>query len=162
MLLLKSLHVTMLLCWCAGLCALPLVLARHDPEATQVRYGRLRRVSHGAYTHVITPAALLTIASGTGLLFLRAPFVPWFFLKLLFVSALVILHAWLGHRIVLMGEEADRESGPSLPLVMAAAVVLILAVLLVVLSKPVIAADWLPGFLVEPLDRQLFFEEVPS
>jgi uncharacterized membrane protein len=71
----KALHIAALVIWCAGLFALPLMLARHDPAIGQADYSRIRLASHYGYTWVVTPAAMLAVAAGTLLIFLRELFV---------------------------------------------------------------------------------------
>ncbi|PPD03372.1 MAG: hypothetical protein CTY36_08030, partial [Methylocystis sp.] len=92
-------HVLTLALWCAGLIALPLMLSHHDPSISQSDYARIRRYTHFAYTLGVTPAAVLAVASGTALVFLRDAFTPWMFLKLVFVGALVLTHGWVGHTV---------------------------------------------------------------
>ena len=79
--------------WCAGLFALPMMLARHDPAIGQADHTRIRHATHYGYTLLVTPAAVLAIAAGTVLIFLREAFMPWMFAKLVLVAALVAFHA---------------------------------------------------------------------
>src|SRR5690606_27389949 len=59
----KALHIAALTIWCAGLFALPLMLARHDPAIGQADYSRIRVASHYGYAWGVTPAALVAIAA---------------------------------------------------------------------------------------------------
>ena len=97
---LKAVHVTGLVLWCAGLFALPLMLARHDSSISQHDYARVRNATHYGFTVLVTPAAVTAIASGTLLVFLRDVFVTWMFFKLVLVALLVTFHAWIGHTLV--------------------------------------------------------------
>lgn len=151
----KALHVGMLAIWCAGLFALPLMLARHDPATGQADYSRIRRASHYSYVMLVTPAAVFAIGSGIALIFLREVFVPWMFAKLVFVAALVALHGWVGHSLVAVAERKGdhRPPEPLIPALLLAAV--ILAILVLVLAKPELEGVPLPGWLMEPRGNQL-------
>jgi len=155
---LKALHVGMLILWCGGLFALPLMLARHDPAIGQGDYERIRRATHYAYTFFITPSAVVAIVSGTGLIFLREVFVTWMFAKLVFVAALVSFHVWVGYVLVAVAERegAHRAPRPVWPLMLL--MMPILGILALVLAKPELGEIPLPGWLAEPLDRQLPFD----
>jgi uncharacterized membrane protein len=157
----KGLHIAGIALWAAGLIALPLLLAQHSREHGQRAYQRVRRFSHYGYTHLLTPAAVVAVAAGTALVFLREVFVPWMFVKLALVGALVALHAWIGNLVVRMGEHANRrQPSPILPLVVVAAL-LSAAITLVVLAKPELNLT-MPDWLMTPRERQLPVEEVPS
>ncbi len=156
----KGLHVAALILWCAGLFALPLALSKHEIDESQADYARLRRITHYSYIRIVTPAAVIAIAAGTALLYLRQVFVPWMFAKLVAVGLLVALHAWVGHVVLLMSERRGSYA-PSSPVpLIAAATATMAAVLLLVLGKPAVA-DWAPGWLAHPQNRQLPVDETP-
>lgn len=156
----KGLHIAAIALWGAGLVALPLLLSQHKREHRQAEYQRIRHFTHYGYTHLLTPAAVIAVAAGTALVFLREVFVPWMFAKLVLVGALVVLHAWIGNLVVRMGEHTNkRQPSPILPLVMLA-ILLCAGIFLIVLAKPDHEIT-LPDWLTTPRDRQLPVEEVP-
>lgn len=155
---LKSLHIGMLVIWCAGLFALPLMLARHDPAIGQADYARIRRATHYAYAFVITPAAVIAIASGTGLIFLRGVFFTWLFAKLVFVAAMVGFHVWIGYVLVEVAERRGVHKVPRATMPLLLLMVPITCVLVLVLAKPDLEQIPLPDWLYEPLGNQLPFE----
>lgn len=154
----KALHVASLGIWCAGLFALPLMLGRHDPAIGQDDYDRIRRATHYGYTYLVTPSALLAIATGALLIFVRDAFVTWMFAKLSFVALLVTFHAWVGHVLVAVAETegAHVPPEPTVPLLLL--LVPIVAVLALVLGKPDLTVIPLPGWLQEPWGVQLPFD----
>ena len=154
----KALHVATLAIWCAGVIALPLMLARHDPAIGQADFSRIRRYTHYAYTYAVTPAAVIAIASGTLLIFAREVFVPWMFLKLVFVGFLVAAHGWVGHTIVAVAETDGRHQPPHPGLAVALSTLPMLAVLALVLAKPSFAALEFPSWLTLPRGGQLLFD----
>ncbi|MGP3698572.1 CopD family protein [Rhodobacter sp. NSM] len=157
----KALHIAMLVIWCSGLFALPLMLSRHDEAVGQADYARIRRATHYGYTLVVTPAAVLAIVSGTLLIFLREVFAPWMFAKLVFVALLVAFHAWVGHTLVTVAETEGTHHPPPARGPLLLLLVPMLGILVLVLSKPDLGSLPLPGWLEEPLDIQLPFD-VPS
>lgn len=155
---LKALHVAMLALWTAGLFALPRMLSRHDPAIGQTDYARIRRATHYGYAFVITPAAVLAIASGTALIFLREVFTLWLFAKLVFVAGLVAFHAWVGHTIVAVAETEGAHEPPE-PLVPTLLLTIpVVAILALVLAKPELGEIPMPGWLAEPRGIQLPFD----
>lgn len=158
---LKALHAGFIAVWIAGLLALPAMLARHDRAIGQADFTRIRHATHYGYVWAVTPAAVLAVGSGTALIFLREVFAPWLFAKLVCVAALVAIHAWVGHTIVAVAETEGRHEPPEplVPTLLLSAVVT--AVLFLVLAKPELDELPLPGWLLQPLDRDLPFD-VPS
>ncbi len=159
--LVKALHIAALILWCAGLIALPLVLAKHDEGEAQADYARLRRITHYGYTRIVTPAAVVAIAAGTALIFLRGAFVPWMFAKLVAVGLLVALHALIGHTVVQMSERRGDYVPPSAAPLLAATMAFMIAVLLLVLGKPQMP-DLTPRWLDTPQHHQLPFGATPT
>lgn len=158
---LKFLHIAALSIWCAGLVGLPLLLARHGPADEQQPFARRRLVTHYAYIRLITPAAVIAIAAGTALIFLRGVFVPWMFVKLAVVGILVTIHAWVGHVTVQAGESRGDYDAPPGGLLVAASLLAMTAILVLVLGKPHLA-DWPgPAWLLEPRGHSLPIGAVP-
>lgn len=158
---LKVLHIATLVVWCSGLFALPLMLARHDSIQAQVDYARIRNATHYGYTFVVTPAAVIAIASGTALIFLRGVYVPWMFAKLVFVALLVGFHVWVGYILVAVAETTGRHRAPAPGLQLALLLVPIVTILSLVLAKPELGEIPLPDWLESPRGRQLPFD-IPS
>ncbi|MEH0070121.1 CopD family protein [Pannonibacter sp. Pt2-lr] len=102
---LKFLHIAGLASWSAALLAMPLLMRAHGSADNQRQYARFRLITHIGYIGFATPAALITIIAGTGLIFAAGVFEPWLLLKLSFVAAMVLVHAWIGHLIQRSGEE---------------------------------------------------------
>jgi len=158
--LVKALHIAALALWCAGLIALPLMLGKHRADEAQADYARLRLLTHDSYILIVTPAAVVAIAAGTLLIYLRGAFEPWMFAKLVAVGMLVALHALVGHTVVLMSERRGEYAPPSSVPLVSGSIATMVVVLLLVLAKPVVP-DWLPAWLTAPQNRQLPFDETP-
>ena len=154
----KALHVSFLAVWVAGLFALPRMLARHDRAIVQVEFAQIRRATHFGYVWVITPAAVLAIATGASLIFMRDVFTVWIFAKLVLVTGLVAMHAWVGHTIIAVAETEGKHEPPEplLPTILIFG--LVIGVLSLVLAKPELDELPIPSWLLQPLGRQLPFD----
>jgi putative membrane protein len=108
---------------------------------------------------VITPAAVVTIASGAALVFLREVFTGWVLAKFVLVAGLVAVHAWVGHTITAVAEERHVPPGPLLPTLIVSG--LVIGILCLVLAKPELEEITFPAWMLSPLGRQLPFD-VPS
>jgi len=157
----KALHLSLVAVWVAGLIALPRMLARHDRAIVQDEFTQIRRATHYGYVWVISPVAILAIASGASLVFMREVFTVWIFAKFVLVTLLVAMHAWVGHTIIKVAETEGHHEPPE-PLVPTLLICgLSVGILWLVLAKPDLTAVALPAWLGEPLGRQLPFD-IPS
>ncbi len=157
----KLLHIAALIVWCAGLVGLPLVLAKHDPEHDQADYSHLRILTHRAYIGVVTPSAVIAIAMGTALIFMREVFVPWMFAKLVMVGVLVFLHAWIGHVTLNVGERQGSYDPPPVWPLLVISIAAMLVILTLVLGKPLLSEAFAPEWLTSTRDQPLPMDEVP-
>ena len=158
---LKALHLGFLALWVAGLFALPQMLARHDPSLMQSEFAQIRRATHYSYVWAVTPAAVIAIASGTALIYLRDVFTVWLFGKLVLVAGLVAVHAWVGHTIIAVAESDGRHDPPAALAPGIVTLGLVIGVLVLVLMKPELEELPVPEWLQAPLGRQLPFD-VPN
>ncbi|PJF09999.1 CopD family protein [Pseudorhodobacter sp. MZDSW-24AT] len=149
---LKFLHIAALLCWCAALIALPILLHHYRGAKAQSRFTEFRLVTHTGYTVFATPAAVAAIAAGTALIFAADVRAEWLWVKLTFVCGMSLVHAWIGHLVLRSGESGGTFRMPP-PLIAILLVVPQIAVVLwLVLAKPDVAwiGDLLPVVLLEP------------
>lgn len=158
---LKALHLGFLALWTAGLFALPPMLARHDRDLLQAEFAQIRRATHYSYVWIVTPAAVLAIATGAALIFLRDVFTVWLLAKLVLVTGLVAVHAWIGHTIITVAETEGRHEPPGALVPALILITLILGILTLVLAKPELEELPVPAWLQSPLDRALPFD-VPN
>lgn len=158
---LKALHVATLLVWCAGLLALPLTLRWHDPDHSPGAQDRLLQITRGTYIWLATPAAVVAIGSGTGLMFAREVFVPWMFAKLVVVAVMVVVHVRVGLAVEKLKEAPHKAPAPRAVWLAMAAAITISGVLLLVLSKPVPPANLAPEWLAFPRYQPLPVGEAP-
>lgn len=157
----KALHLGFLALWVAGLFALPRMLARHEDDLVRSEYVMIRRATHFGYVWAITPAAVLAIATGSLLIFLREVFTVWLLAKLVLVAGLVAVHAWVGHTIIAVAESEGEHEPPGALVPALITCLLVLGILGLVLAKPELEELSMPSWLVAPLGRQLPFD-VPN
>lgn len=151
---LKFLHIAALATWCATLIALPLLLHSHRRTRGQAEFTEVRLLSHGAYTLLATPAAVVAIGAGTGLIFAAEVYQPWLLVKLAFVAGMALTHAWIGHLIGQMGEKGPSWRMPSPLVALLLGVPMMLAVLWLVLVKPDVHLP-IPDWLLQPQEVEL-------
>ena len=158
--LLKALHIGSFTIWMAGLVMLAVLMqvqGRRPEIHTQPGFDEFRWLTHYGYTAVVTPASVIAIAAGTVLIFAQGVLVPWMLAKLAAVAGLVLLHAWLGHLIVEVGEGHGSYRVPHVGLSLLVMLPLIGAVLWLVLAKPDLLGliTVLPELLHEPRGRDI-------
>ena len=134
--ILKAVHIAFLGVWVGGLLLFPALLAERANHPAGPALHRMHRRARFLYTAVLSPAAIIAIACGTALIFLREVYVPWFGAKLLLVAGLAMIHVFAASRIVeLFKEEQPPRYGLGAFAFMATAV-LAAGTLTLVLAKP--------------------------
>ena len=148
---LKIIHIAAISVWMAGLLALPGLYVQRVHVADKDALYRLQRMVRFAYLKLVSPAAFLAIASGTGLIFARDVFVPWMSAKLALVGVLVVLHTLTGLIILRLFQEGQVYPVWRFLGAVIAVLTLIGGVLFLVLAKPVFDPEaLLPAILGEP------------
>lgn len=148
MLWLLTLHIAGLVCWSAAILCVPTLLLNEQFFQTgATTAGAARETGHVEGTTVVarrvfiwlaTPAALIAVASGTLLFTLMRTLAPWMLLKLVLVSALVLVHVSVG-LLMLRAERAGHAARTPAWLAGGASVLMLtlqLAVVALVLAKP--------------------------
>ena len=148
----KFVHIAALLCWCAALIALPLLMHHYRGVRIQSRFTEFRLITHFGYIAFASPAAVVTIGAGTALIFLTDLTDIWLMIKLIFVAGLTLSHAWIGHLILRTGETEGRYQMPNPLIALVLAVTQISVILLLVMAKPDLGwlAGLIPADLLEP------------
>lgn len=146
----KFLHLAAISIWCGGLICLPgLYAQRHTVEDDDALY-RLQGLVRFAYVALISPAAFVSIASGTALIFLQSTFVEWFSLKMAFVGVLAFIHILTGLVIIRLFEKGEIYPPWRFVGVTVVTTIVVAMILVIVLAKPPLHWDWLPPNLFAP------------
>ena len=136
MLWVKSLHIIAMVTWFAGLFYLPRLFVYHALTRDPIGNERFKVMERKLYVGIMTPGAVLTIASGLWLWLGYGISGGWLYAKLVLVLILIAHHAWLGKLMIDFRHDRNRHGDvfyrwineiPALP-------VLIGVVLLVVLK----------------------------
>jgi putative membrane protein len=136
MLWVKSLHIIAMVTWFAGLFYLPRLFVYHALTRDPIGSERFKVMERKLYVGIMTPGAVLTIASGLWLWLGYGIGGGWLYAKLGLVLILIAHHAWLGKLMIDFRRDRNRHGDvfyrwineiPALP-------VLIGVVLLVVLK----------------------------
>jgi putative membrane protein len=96
MLTVKSLHIIFMVTWFAGLFYLPRLFVYHALTDDREGNDRFKVMERKLFYGIMTPGALLTIASGTWLWIGWGFSGGWLHAKLLLVAVLIVYHVWCG------------------------------------------------------------------
>jgi putative membrane protein len=96
MLWIKSLHIVFVVTWFAGLFYLPRLFVYHALTTDAVGNERFKQMERKLYYGIMTPGAVLTIASGLWLWLGYGITGGWLYVKLALVAVLAAHHLWLG------------------------------------------------------------------
>lgn len=96
MLWLKAFHIVFMVTWFAGLFYLPRLFVYHAMTSDAAGIERFRVMERKLYRGIMTPGAVLTIASGLVLWLHFGISGGWLHAKLALVAALVGYHLWCG------------------------------------------------------------------
>jgi putative membrane protein len=146
MLTVKSLHIIFMVTWFAGLFYLPRLFVyhalTHDREGN---YGegnyresndRFKVMERKLFYGIMTPGAVLTIATGLWLWIGWGFSGGWLHAKLLFVAILIIYHIWCGKLLADFREERNCHSHVWYRWFNEFPVVILVAVVFLVVMKP--------------------------
>lgn len=159
---LKSLHIVAIAVWAGGLIALPALLRRDSELPSRAVVVRLHHFSRFAYDALISPAAVLAIATGTALIFF-VPAQDWLFLKLAAVAAMAGIHMLVGRVLDQLESPDARPTVWRRTALLAGACLTTITVLVMVLARPAIPDGWMPDWLRHDQDGELpFMSDGPS
>lgn len=95
-LLIKSLHISFMVTWFAGLFYLPRLFVYHALAEDAVSRERFKIMERKLYFGIMTPGAVLTIAFGVWLWLGFNSAGAWLYWKLALVALLVLYHLYCG------------------------------------------------------------------
>src|SRR4051812_42270302 len=110
MLWIKSFHIVFMVTWFAGLFYLPRLFVYHAMSDDAVGIARFKVMERKLYYGIMTPGAVLTVASGIGLWWswYRAP-PAWLYAKLALVLLLIGYHLWCGRLLAAFRDDASTR-----------------------------------------------------
>lgn len=130
-------HIVTLGTWSAALLVLAGLYAAAPDPGERAEIQRHRIMCRFLFVMVASPAAILAIVSGTGLVVLRGASGDWLLGKLAVVTLLVMYHAYCGKLLDAQGMESHRAHPRRRhPLLVLTPVALITGIFVLVLAKP--------------------------
>jgi putative membrane protein len=109
MLWVKSLHIIAMITWVAGLFYLPRLFVYHALTRDAIGNERFKVMERKLYVGIMTPGAVLTIASGLGLWLGYGIGGGWLYAKLALVLILIAHHVWLGKLMMDFRHDRNRH-----------------------------------------------------
>ncbi len=155
----KAAHIVAICVWCAGLLVLPSIYFRRNNLHGRELHD-LHRFARVVFINITSPAAFVAVIAGTALIFLRDAFTIWMALKLVAVGALVIVHLRMGHVILKLYDPGGRYARWRQVAAKAVTLAAIIAILWLVLAKPVIERDIAPIWMRQPGGLQSLLETI--
>lgn len=134
---LKAVHIIALLAWSATLFYLPSLLAAHPGITERTRFYRLRAMTRTVYIGIASPAAIVSIVSGSALIVVANAHGGWLALKLTAVALMVAYHIYCGALVAAFRERPVERRPAALHALIVVPAVLVPVVFYLVLGKPV-------------------------
>jgi len=134
---LKVLHVGGLAVWSGLMFYMPALFAAHVRPMDTPEFHRLRTISRLTYVGVASPAAVVTIISGTALVAVTRVEDAWLVLKLGVVFLLLIFHIYCGTVLSRLAARPTQRTRRGLLSLMIVPGLLLPVVLVLALDKPV-------------------------
>lgn len=137
MLWVKSLHIVFVVAWYAGLFYLPRLFVYHSLATDPIGIERFKTMERRLYRGIMTPSAVIAVASGLWLWLGYGITGTWMHVKLALVLVLIGHHLLLGRLLRAFAEDRNRHGDtfyrwlneiPALPI--------LIAVVILVVVKP--------------------------
>jgi protoporphyrinogen IX oxidase len=136
MLWIKSLHVIFVVSWFAGLFYLPRLFVYHAQAEDEPSRDRFKVMERRLYRGIMTPAMILTIASGLWLWLAFGFAGAWLYTKVFLVVLLVAYHFWMRRLMRDFALERNKRDHKFYRWVNEVPTVLLVAVVVLAVVKP--------------------------
>ena len=140
MLWIKALHLIFMVCWFAGIFYLPRLFVNHAMVSDTTTRTQLAQMERKLYRFV-TPFMFLTIVFGAWLASYNLDYylsTPWFLIKVALVAGLVVYHFYCGRIVKRLADDSDQRSHVFFRFFNEVPVLILFAVVILVVVKPVI------------------------
>lgn len=133
---LKAFHIVFMAAWFAGLFYLPRLFVYHAMSGDRIGCERFKVMERKLYFGIMTPGALLTVASGVWLWLASGAGGGWLQVKLLLVAALAVYHVACGKYLRDFKFDRNRRSHVFFRWFNEAPVVFLIAIAVLTVVKP--------------------------
>jgi len=136
MLWIKALHIVFVVSWFAGLFYLPRLFVYHAQAEDAPSRERFKVMERRLYRGIMTPAMVLTLASGLWMWW-RYDFAGgWLYAKVALVVGLVAYHFWMRALLAEFARDANRRTHVFFRWVNEIPTVILVAIVILVVVKP--------------------------
>ena len=136
MLWIKSLHIVFVIAWFAGLFYLPRLFVYHAQSEDSASRERFKVMERKLYRGIMTPAMVLSIASGAWLWLGYGFQGAWLHAKLALVALLLAYHFWMRFLMSDFARDANRHSHVFYRWVNEVPTLLLVAIVVLAVVKP--------------------------
>lgn len=136
MLWLKSFHIVFMVTWFAGLFYLPRLFVYHAMTDDDAGIARFKVMERKLFRGIMTPGAVLTIASGLALWLVYGIGGGWLHAKIALVAALVGYHMWCGRLLAAFRDDRNARGHVWFRWFNEVPVLFLLAIVVLVVVKP--------------------------
>ena len=136
MLWVKAFHVVFMVTWFAGLFYLPRLFVYHAMTIDREGIERFKVMERKLYYGIMTPGAVLTVASGLTLWLHYGITGGWLHAKLVLVAALIAYHLWCGKLLGAFRDDRNAKSDVWYRWFNEVPVVFLIGVVILVIVKP--------------------------
>lgn len=136
--MLKFIHIAAISMWAATLISLPALYVQRAYVEHQRALYALQRLVRFCYIAVASPAAFISILTGTALIFFQQTFTLWFTVKLALIGVMVTVHIFTGLVIIRLFNEGQVYPVWRFVSATVLTAATVLGIVFVVLAKP----DW--------------------
>lgn len=137
MLWIKALHIIAMVSWFAGLFYLPRLYVYHAMSVERVIHDQFKIMEYKLFYYITTPAGLLTVLTGYGLIY-TTPLIlaSWIHIKLFLVGTLVLFHLYCGILLHRFKTDKNRHSHKFYRILNEYPTVILIAVVFLTILKP--------------------------
>jgi putative membrane protein len=132
----KALHIVFVIAWFAGLFYLPRLFVYHATAEDAVSRERFKVMERKLYRGIMTPAMVITLATGLWLWLGYGFTGAWLHAKVALVVLLVAYHFWMRALMVDFARDANRHTHVYYRWVNEIPTVILFAVVVLVVVKP--------------------------
>ena len=137
MLWVKALHIVFMVTWFAGLFYLPRLFVYHAMSTDAPSIERFKIMERKLYFGIMTPGAVLTVLFGLWLWLGFDRTGGWLHAKLALVAVLIAYHAYCGKLLIDFKRDANRHSHVWYRWFNELPVLLLLAIVILAVVKPI-------------------------
>ncbi len=136
MLWIKTFHIIFVITWFAGVFYLPRLFVYHAQAQDEISLERFKVMERKLYFGISTPSAVLTLASGITLWLNYGYSGVWLQYKILLALILVIYHLWCWKYLIDFKHNRNKRSHTYYRVFNELPVVLLVAIVALVVLKP--------------------------